>query len=261
MRRTRRSAFAGRTELAGASADGLLLVFPDMWPRFVRLQESARDFAQICSYSTTMTDNSKAGFALIAGSVGGMLTMAIHPTNQSSDLALVSGIAHSLALLSVLLLFLGTCGLARFLGAPDRLAFSALVTYGLATVAVVIASTVSGFIVPDIMRLMTHDVPAAAPQWRIAIASIFQLNQAFSRIYSVAGAAAITLWSVCCLRQGRLSRSLALYGCLTAPVIALLILVGHLRLNVHGMTVVMVSQVIWFAGMGAGLRRKEGRSL
>ncbi len=206
---------------------------------------------------STMTDDSKAGFALIAGSVGGMLTMAIHPTVQSSNLALVSGIAHSLALLSVLLLFLGTCGLTRFLGGPDWLAFSALVTYGAAAIAVMIAGEVSGFVVPAILHLMTQDVPAAAPQWRIAVAAIFQLNQAFSRIYSVAAAAALTLWSVCCLRQGRLSRSLALYGCFTAPLIALLISLGHLRLDVHGITVVMLSQVIWFVGMGAGLCRAK----
>ena len=202
-----------------------------------------------------MTDNRKAGFALITGSLGGMVTMAIHPTAgpDNTHLALVSGIAHGLALASVLLLFLGSCGLAKFLAASDRLAFAALVLFGFASVAVSIAAVVSGWVVPDIMRLMARDTPAAAPQWRIAIASIFQLNQAFSRIYAVAGAAAITLWSACCLRQGRLSRGIALFGCTTAPLVVLLIVVGHLRLNVHGMGIVMLTQVVWFVGMGGQL--------
>ena len=202
-----------------------------------------------------MTDNKKAGLALIVGSVGGMVTMAIHPTRDSASLAQLSGVAHSLALVSVLLLFLGACGLSRFLDAPDRLAFSALVTFGFAAVAVMIAAAVSGWIVPDLMRLMAHDLPSSAPQWEITMTSVFRFNQVFSRIYSIAGAGAITLWSIASLRSGRLSRGLALYGCVTAPLVALLIFVGHLRLNVHGMTVVMVSQVIWFVGMGVSLRR------
>jgi hypothetical protein len=118
---------------------------------------------------------------------------------------------------------------------------------------------VSGWIVPDIMKLMTRDVPANEGTWRIVIASIVRINQAMSRIYSVGAAVAITLWSVGCLRMGRLSRGIAIYGCVTAPLIALLIFVGHLRLDVHGMTAVMVSEVIWFVGMGVGLLRADTR--
>ena len=213
-----------------------------------------------------MTDNRKAGWALILGSVGGMVTMAIHPvgggklsTEQVMHLMSMSGIAHGLALVSVLLLFLGTCGLAKFLAGPDRMAFSALVTYGFAAVAIIIASSVSGWIVPDTMKLMTRDVPANEGTWRIVIASIFRINQAMARIYSVGAAVAIVLWSVSCLRMGRLSRGIAIYGCVTAPLIALLIFVGHLRLDVHGMTAVMVSEVIWFVGMGVGLLRADTR--
>jgi hypothetical protein len=232
---------------------------------FVWFRASARDKApRGPSYSTGMTDNRKAGWALIAGSVGGMVTMAIHPVgagkmsaDQVSHLMAMSGIAHGLALVSVLLLFLGTCGLARMLGAPDRLAFSALVTYGFAAVAIMIAASVSGWIVPDIMKMMVRDVPANGGMWRIVIASIFRINQAMSRIYAVGAAMAIGLWSVSCLRMGRFSRWVAIFGCVTAPLIAVLIFMGHLRLDVHGMTVVMLSEVVWFVGMGVGLMRSE----
>lgn len=52
-----------------------------------------------------------------------------------------------------------------------------------------------------------------------------------------------------------------MYGVVTGPLVVLLIAVGHLRLNVHGMTAVMVSQVIWFVGMGVGLWREDGRQV
>jgi hypothetical protein len=211
-----------------------------------------------------MTDNRKAGWALMVGSVGGMVTMALHPVGsaklsqeQVGHLMSMSGIAHGLGLVSVLLLFLGTCGLAKFLAGPDRLALSALVTYGFAAVAIMIAASVSGWIVPGIWQQMTRDITANATDWKIAITSIFQINQAMARIYSVGAAVAITLWSVCCLRMGRLSRGMAIYGCVTAPLIAMLIFVGHLRLDVHGMSAVMLSEVIWFVGMGVGLMRAE----
>ena len=207
-----------------------------------------------------MTDERKSGIALITGSLGGMLTMAIHPTAPASlpaaevaHLWMVSAAAHSLAIVSVLLMFLGACGLARHIAAPDRISFAALVTYGFACVAVMIAAAVSGFIVPSIMQHMVRDVPAAGPQWRIVMDGIFQINQAFSRIFSIGAAAAIILWSISALRNGGLGRGVAIYGCVSALLTILGVGSGHLRLNVHGMAVVALGQVIWFVIVGIQL--------
>ena len=208
-----------------------------------------------------MTDNRKSGIALIAGSIGGIVTMAIHPTAagaltpaQFEHLAVTSAIAHSLAMISFLVLVLGAIGLTRHLAAPDRLALSGLVVYVFAAIAVLIATAVSGFIVPNIMRHMIRDVPTTAQQWHIVIDAIFQINQAFSRIFTVAASAAMLLWSASALRNGGLGRGIALYGCIVAPLLILGICVGHLKLDVHGMTVVVLAQVIWFIGVGIQLR-------
>jgi hypothetical protein len=214
-----------------------------------------------------MTDDRKAGIALITGSLGGILTMAIHPSGMASQtadqvahLSVISGAAHSLALVSILLLFLGACGLTRCIAAADRMSFTAVVTFGFACVAIMIAAAVSGFIVPDIMKHMVRDVPAAAHQWQIVIAGIFQINQAFARIYSVAASIAIILWSVSALRNGGFGRGTAIYGCVVAPLIILGIGIGHLRLDVHGMAVVMLGQVIWFILVGSQLCSRAGEA-
>ncbi|MGA8621715.1 MAG: hypothetical protein WB660_24730 [Candidatus Sulfotelmatobacter sp.] len=123
---------------------------------------------------------------------------------QVAHLSSLSAAAHSLALVSILLLFLGTCGLARRLAAADQISFAAIVTYGFAGVAVMIAGAVSGFIVPGIMKHMLRDLPSAAHQWEIVIAGIFQINQAFARIFSVGASIVIILWSVSALRNGGL---------------------------------------------------------
>ena len=207
-----------------------------------------------------MTDDRKAGIALIAGSLGGILTMAIHPTGTASltaeqvaHLSIASGAAHSIAMVSVLLMFLGACGLAQRTAAADRISFAAIVTYGFACVAVVIAAAASGFIVPGIVKHMVRDVPAAAHQWQIVIDGVFQINQAFARIYSVAASMAIILWSVSALRSRGLGHGVAIYGCVVAPLIILGIGIGHLRLDVHGMTVVWLGQAIWFILVGSQL--------
>lgn len=207
-----------------------------------------------------MTDNRKAGIALIAGSLGGILTMAIHPTadghlapEQVTHLAVVSAVAHSIALVSVVVLLLGACGLAQSIAAADRLSFAALVTFGFACVAIFIAATVSGFIIPGIMKLVAHDASVDPRLWQIVISGIFQINQAMSRIYSVAASLAIVLWSVSVLRNSALSRAIAIYGCLISVLIIAAIGSGHLRLNVHGMAAVWLSQAIWFILVGAQL--------
>lgn len=207
-----------------------------------------------------MTDNRKSGIALIVGSVGGILVMAMHPTAAASltSAQMVqrmagSGVVHSVAIVCVLLLFLGACGLLRRIGAADRLSFAAIVTYGFACVAIFIASTVSGFIVPAIVRNMAHDVPAAMHQWQIVADGIFQINQAFARIYSVAASVAIILWSVSALRTGGFGRGVAIYGCIISALIIFGIGIGHLQLNVHGMAVVWLGQAIWFILVGSWL--------
>jgi hypothetical protein len=208
-----------------------------------------------------MTDNRKAGIALIVGSLGGILTMAIHPTvagssltaEQVGHLSVVSGAAHSMAMVSVLLLFLGACGLTRCIAAADRISFAAIVTYGFACVAVVIAAAISGFTLPAIMKHLVRDVPAAAHQWQIVIDGIFQINQTFARIYSVATSMAIILWSVSALRNGGLGHSVAIYGCIISVLIILGIGTGHWRLDVHGMAVLWLGQAIWFILVGSQL--------
>lgn len=211
-----------------------------------------------------MTDDRKAGLALILGALGTIVTMILHPVAgglmtqaQVERLALVSGIAHSLAIVSVLVLFLGCCGLTRRIATGDRIAFTALVTFALSIVAVLIATAVSGFIVPNLIRKMAHDIPNT-PLWRIEIISMFQVNQAFAAIFSVAALVAIILWSVAMLRQKTFSRTIAVYGCIVSPLLALLIVLGRLPLNVHGMGIVALGMTIWFVGAGSGLLREQG---
>ncbi len=205
-----------------------------------------------------MTNDRKSGIAFLVGSLGGIVTMAIHPHGsgvmtpaQAEALASASEIAHTLAMISFLVLFLGAVGLTRRLAwrgsasSPD-LSVAAIVVYAFAAVALMLATSVSGFIVPDLIRHMMRDSAANGPQWRMIIDAVFTFNQAFARIYSVAASLAILLWSASAWRYGGLNRGIATYGLIAAIVLTILIAVGHLRLNVHGMAVVVFAQALWF---------------
>ena len=165
-----------------------------------------------------MTDNKKSGIALIAGALSGILVMATHPTAAHASLtpqlveqlALGSAIVHSLAMAATLALLLGAIGLTRQLASsetsidPDRLAFTGLVVFAFSVVAILLATSVSGFIIPSLWKRMFQDTAANAAQWQIAVTTVFQFNQTFAAIYSVAASTAIVLWSVSGLRHGSL---------------------------------------------------------
>lgn len=199
--------------------------------------------------------------ALIAGSIGGLVTMAMHPTTggaataaQFDHMASISGIAHSLAIASATVMLLGVLGLARYLWDRERLALAAATVFALAMVSVLIATAVSGFIVPTLLRHMAHDDQTYVGTWHIVIDAIFQLNQTFSKIYSVASSVSILLFSIAVLRGRLLGRGLAIYGCILAPIVMLAIGSGHLRMDVHGMAAVVVGQALWYIGAGLQLR-------
>jgi hypothetical protein len=204
-----------------------------------------------------MTNDRKGGIAFIVGSIGFIVTMAIHPTaggsltaEQVVRLSRFSGVAHSLGIASTIFLFLGACALAQRLRG-ETCSFAALVTFGFACVAILIATSVSGFVIPSILNRMARDEAANVHLWQVVIWGIFQINQACARVYSVLASVAIILWSVAVWRNGGLSRGIAIYGYAIAALIIVAVGSGHVRMDVHGMAAVGLGQAVWFILVGA----------
>jgi hypothetical protein len=197
-----------------------------------------------------------SAIAFFIGMTGTIITMALHPTSQdvagsanASHMMQLNIAVHALALVCVPILFLGALGLTRRLAAPNRLALSALVLYGFAQVAVMIAAAASGLIAPELFHHMAAN-PGMADMWRAVLALNGHLNQAFAMIFVVASSVAIVLWSAAILRSGTFSRPLGIYGCILGPLTLIAVLSGHVRLNVHGFGMVIVGQAIWFISAG-----------
>jgi hypothetical protein len=243
------------------------VVFPDITGLSVQqphISKSAMLTAwRFNSKVKTMTDNRMSGMALIAGMLGSIITMALHPTardlttpEHSAFMMQLNVAVHSLALVCIPILFLGALGLTKYLSAPNRLAEAGLVVFGFAEFAVMIAATASGLIAPALFHHMAAD-PAMAEMWRAVLALNGHLNQSFAMLYVVAASVAIVLWSAAILRAHILSRPLAIYGCILGPATLILVLSGHVRLNVHGFGMVVLGQAIWFISAGALLWKEN----
>jgi hypothetical protein len=211
-----------------------------------------------------MTEDRKSGLALIAGSIGLIITMALHPTGhdllapgQFDRIAHLIVAVHTLALASIPVMFLGTLGLSRRLATPDKVSVCALVAYGFAGIAAMNAAALSGLVAPGLARQMAAATPGSETTnlWSVLFTYNGFLNQAFAMVFVVASSVALTLWSASILRSGVLTRGVGVYGCVLGPLTVVAVLSGHLRLNVHGFGLVVLGQAIWFVIVGVSLIR------
>ncbi|MEP7016342.1 MAG: hypothetical protein ABI925_12945 [Verrucomicrobiota bacterium] len=211
-----------------------------------------------------MNDNRLGGIALILGAVSGMITMSLHPVAgahpitpaQFEKLATLMIGVHVLAIAGVPFSFLGALALARRLDSPSRIGIAGLAIYGLGLVAVMIAPAMSGLVGTEIIRHIIAQAPGYE-QWRTLMEYNFLINQAFAKIFVVASCASITLWSALIVKRSSFSIALGIYGLVLGPGIVIAMMVGALRLDVHGFGLIVFCQALWFIVAGVILVRSK----
>ena len=207
-----------------------------------------------------MTDNRKSGLALIAGSLGMIITMALHPRGavaaaQVESMARNLTIVHSLALASLMVLFLGALGLAQRLKSADRFDIIGLVLFAFASLAVMNAAVMDGLVAPNVMRRIVEAGAGGGESWRVVFRYNFEVNQGFARLYAVTSSIAIIFWSLSMWRNRTLARGLAIYGCVIG-VASVIAVASGLGMDVHGFGAVVLGQAIWFVTAGVLLRHE-----
>jgi hypothetical protein len=204
------------------------------------------------------------GILLIAAALAGVVVMALHPTahgllspDAGPRLARVNVFVHSLALVTVPVLFFGLLALTRRLGATD-LSVAALVAWGFGGVAVTSAAVASGFVAPGVIARIAAKDGSQVPAAFLLYTGLW--NQGFAKVYLVASCSAILLWSAAILRDDgrRLPRAAGIAGLILAGGVLLAFFAGHLGLDVHGFGVLMIAQGVWLVWIGAGLLREPG---
>lgn len=203
---------------------------------------------------------------LVAGSAAGIITMGLHPVapyggglpspHEMTMLVLLNRFVHGLGIASLPMIFLGALVLTRRLMGNNRLPLAALVVYGLAAVAIMIAGSMSGFVGSDLLsRLAVGDPKLEMRQ--MFLEYTFRINQAFAAVYVVGCCFAVFLWSLAIVRTRLMPVGLGIYGLVLAPVLIGALFSGNLALNVHGFGLVMLTQSLWFIIAGTMLMRVD----
>jgi hypothetical protein len=121
---------------------------------------------------------------------------------------------------------------------------------------VINAPAVSGFVAPALAGELLGSTGPTHDALGVALAYNHHFNQAFAEIYVVGAAIAILLWPIAIIRSRGLSRGLGIYGIVLGPPTIFALVSGHLRLDVHGMGLVVLTQAIWFVSIGVSMLRR-----
>ncbi len=214
-----------------------------------------------------MRDNRLGGLALVIAAAAGVIVMAVHPVGghhgvmsppDMAAMALSIRIVHAFAIVTLPILFLGAMALTRYLNSPNRIALVALVFYGFALVALMIAANMDGFVGPAVMSKLVAGDPMTDFR-RLFLDYTFTINQSLAGVFTVGACIAILLWSVEIWRSRLMSRALALYGVVLAIGISGVYLSGRLPLGAHGFGIVTFVQSLWLVLAGVSLRGKAER--
>lgn len=206
-----------------------------------------------------------SGWALIAGAVGILVTLALHPNERAmfdpdhvDSVARITVIVHSIALFALPLLFIGGVGISRKIGWDSSGAVGALIFYGFALAAMMCAIVIDGLVTPGLARAMMKASADQSVTWKIALTHNGILDGAFMNVFLMASSLAIALWSAAMLRT---ARGLAIFGCLLAAATIVSQVTGLLGQHLHLFFLVLICQVIWFVINGVILCRADVESL
>jgi hypothetical protein len=207
-----------------------------------------------------------AGYWLFAGGFISIIFMLLHPSVSapSPNLAMaellaesnVSRIVHGTLLTVLTIIFFAVERFSLRLSANGLESGLGITFYRLGYFSFVIATMISGFIVPD---LGAHYATKPAPD-QLIFFDLARLagttNQVFSKLASIANGLTAICWGASMVRLKGEVRTHGAAFILIGLAIAGSILFG-LKLNVHGMTVIVLGLSIWQGMMGRLLVKAE----
>jgi hypothetical protein len=200
-----------------------------------------------------------AGYLLYVGSLVSILFMLLHPNvaAHSSDLAMaelmressLAKLVHGTLLLVLAFIFYAVERFSVRLTANGLESGLGLTFYKLGFIGLVIAAMICGFVVPDLGAQYATKV---GPE-QLVFFDLARLTgtatEVFSKLGSIANGLAAVFWGVSMLRVKGQVRIFGIGFICIGLAIAASILLG-LKLNVYGMTLIVVGLSIWQALMG-----------
>jgi hypothetical protein len=207
------------------------------------------------------------GTLLVASSLLAVFVMAHHPStsSHSRDAALVemaqkaplAKIVHGglIALMAVQAFAL--LELSTHLGWHRPAVRAAVLAYVAGSLAMVGAALISGFLLPNLALRFEGAIGDAAEPLRYVVGASSLANRSLATFGALAMATGIVLWSSVLARRTLVAKIVAALGFLVGIVPGVALLLGVLRLEVPGMTLVVVAQATWNVAVGFCLARDK----
>ena len=222
-----------------------------------------------------MTDNRLSGIAMIAGQVGLLLTLSLHPSGKITPAQVDQMVhkliaVHSIALAGLPLMILGALGLSRLLSSFDRdrpnrnrLSVAAFVIYSFAIAASLSGIVIDGLVMPHLLPHLAEATQASAAAssggqpavsasgevWRALFKYNGYLDMAFVQLSLVATGIAVITWSIAMLLGRTFPRATGIYG-LSLGIIALIALFSGALGAEHALMIIVFGQATWFLIVG-----------
>ena len=200
-----------------------------------------------------------AGAMIALSSVMSIILMAHHPTTGAHEIAgQVAEIANEArinrfvhgGLIGLLFLNLSAFTIYAMTRGVNNLAvLIALFAYIIGTLLMTGAALVNGFIYPEFLQQTARYHPDLLQYTPLFRSFSWNINQVLADTSVVAISAAMILWSINLFQSHAVQKLIALVGIVVGVVITSLMLSGWLRLDLMGMTAVVVSQTIWNLGI------------
>lgn len=191
------------------------------------------------------------GAILLSGSVVLLVMGAMHPIAipwgddvALSRLAAIDAFAHSLAVLGTWLVMLGLIGLSRMLGLQRVTVMAALAAFALASVAVVVAAALDGFVIPKLAQEWTNADNAGGRDLQELVRFCVLAASSLTRIYLLLGAVAVSLWSWVIYRN-RLSAGLPWVGAVVCLAGMAMLIGGSAYISAHEVLILVAGQAVW----------------
>jgi hypothetical protein len=205
----------------------------------------------------------RAGIVLIAATIVSIVAMAHHPSVGSHDpaaaiaeigtKATLNRIVHGVLIALMGLELYAFAVFADRLGGRRDAVRLGFIAYAIGVGAMIGAALISGFVVTQLAAHDTYagvDASAFANLARLAMAG----NQSLAELGVIAISVAILAWSIALLHD-RSQRWLAIVGLAASVLPALALVAGVIRLDVSGMTLVVVAEAVWNVAVGVALIR------
>ena len=208
-----------------------------------------------------MQRDQSAGFALIGGTLAGLVTMANHPTGHAlladfGRVALVNRVVHSLAIAGTIATVYGLVRLSRAFEERRALADGALVSYGFGAIAVMFAAIASGFVGTEIAARVLEAGDSGRAIYDPILDYNWAFNQACTKVFVVSASLGIGLWSVAMLRHPAFGRALGVTGIVIALAAAGATIAG-MPMNIHGFGAIVLAHGVWLIWTGVKLMARR----